>query len=544
MKKILKSKIKQHNRFLGLGLIAIFLFAISCEIPDPESVLDIRVQGNIFSHKANISITDLADQNNLNGNALKAKVTVLGNHISNTIVSEGGLYGDVLNISDGIGAFAVNPSYNGFTEPIDIELEIYGDNYLTKTVSLTINPEDTTTEINETVLNIGNVPDGVGVKLQDEILSGGLNTASISVSTDVSSDGTSADVNIPDGNIFKDENGNPITSGDLGIQIVYFDGNNDDASRASINGNVGSLVDENGETLTDVIIAPIATVDVNMSVGGTEVKEFDQPIEIIMDVNSEMINPNTGVKVAVGDEINIYSTNDNVNWSFLTKESISNVGGKLVIVFSTNHLTVFSAGFKVDICSNGKAKIKLPNDGDGFASLYLGTFIETESGAKTSTVGAKIGSDLVLVNAPSKNATLIMKPFFSTGNDIEINDIAWCSAGGSADGGITVPEAEKLKVEGVTVNANVAGKCTSTDSAIIPDNIKLFIDYAGDGTFLPAGIVRKGKIAIPGITLNKEYSLRVTYDGDTETEKYTFTSDYIEILDFKLPGDICAKLKL
>lgn len=539
MKNILKNKTKQSTGFFSICLMALFVFVIACEIPqDAGSVLEIRAETNIFSHKAFISIRDLADQNNLNGNVLKAKIIVLNDNRSNIIVSEGGDYGDIINIIDGVAAFAVNPSYRYFTAPIDLILEIYGNDYLTKTILLTINPEDFNTEINETVLKISDVPDGVGVKQQNVTLSGGSNSNSISVSTNASSDGTSADVNVPAVNIFKDINGNNINSGNLSLQVVYFDGSNDDASRASINGNIGSLKDENGQTLTNVVLAPLATVDVNMTVGGTEVKKFGKPIDIIMEINKNMINPNTKAKVAVGDEINIYSTSDNVNWSFIGKEKVTSASGKLLISFKTDHLSTFSAAFKVDTCTNGKATLTLPDDGKGFATVYLGKFITTNEGASYPTIGFRNGAQLSLVNAPSVNASLVLEPFFSSGSIVTINDIAWCGPA------VSSPNTDQLKTGGETIDLTISAKCPSGTSSIIPSKVKLFIDYDRNGYYKEVGLIENGKILIPGIVLNKTYDLKVVYDGKSGFGSYNFTSKTMKITDYDLPGEVCENLKL
>lgn len=542
MKKNIQKFISTKKIVYLTTIFATLVLAIACEIPeDAGSVLEIRAETNIFSHKTFITINDIVDQNNLNGNVLKANITILDDNRPNLIVSEGGDFTNVIDLPDGIGALAVNPSYRGFSEPINILLEIYGNDYLTKKVSLTINPEDYTTQINESMMKITSTPDGVGVKLQEEALTGGSNASDISVSTDPSTEGTSSDVNIPAGNIFKDANGNPINSGDLSVEVVHFDGKDIDASRVSNTSDIGSLEDENGQVLTNVILAPLATADVNMFVGGVEVKEFNTPIQIVMDVNEDVINPNTGTNVAAGDEINIYSTSDDSNWAYLGKEIITDAGGKLVISFETNHLSTFSAAFKVEKCVDGKAILQLPNNGSGFASVYMGKFI-TLTGAVFPTVGIKIGDKLSLVNAPSENANLVLQPFFSDGLSVTIENIAWCSS--SNDNPAEVSNINDLIPEGVTVNLNISAKCPSGNSAIIPNEVKVFIDYQGFGFFKDVGIIKDGKIALPGIVLNKSYEMKVTYDGESGFGNYTFTSENEDILDYDLPGEVCTSLNL
>jgi len=536
MKNILKKK--RNTGFLSICLIALLVFAVSCEIPENAgSVLEIRAETNIFSHKTFIYVKDLANQNNLNGKILKAKITVLNDNRPNIIVSEGGKYGSIIELNDGVGAFAVNPSYRDFSEPINISLEIYGNDYLTKTTTLTINPDDFITEINETVLKVSDVPEGVAIKQQNVALSGGSNTNAVDISTNTSSDDTSAEVTIPSKNTFKDINGNPINSGNLGVQLVYFDANNDDASRASINGNVNTLIDEDGKTLTNVILSPLATIDVKMSVGSTEVKEFSNPININLDINKNLINPNTGVKVAVGDKISIYSTSDNINWKYLGEQSIIKKGSKLQVSFNTDHLSTFSAAFKVEKCTNGKATLQLPDNGEGFASVYFGVFT-TKSGKKIPTVGAKFGASLSLINAPSEQASLKLQPFFSTGSIVIIPETSLC--GPIINNSVT----SGLKLSGETINLNISAKCPSGNSAIIPNKVSLFIDYESNNNYVFVGLINNGKISIPGITLNKKYNLKVTYNNESGTGNYTFDKKNMEIFDYDIPGETCEKLKL
>lgn len=541
----MKEITKKITKLCSFALLALAFFAVSCEIPEnPESIIELRLDTNIFTHKGFITVSDLADQNNLDGTALKAKVTVEGGSSRpDILVSEGGNFGDIWDIKDGIAGFAVNPKYAGFSEPIVFSLEIYGDNYLTKTVDLIINPEDFITEISETVLNTTKVPEGVVVKQQTETLTSGSNTTSIDVSTEVSTSGTAAAVKLPAGSVFKDVNGSPITSGNLTAQVVYYDGNDEAAVRSSINSNIKSLVDESGSKLDNVILSPVATVDVKMSLGSAAVRQFEESIEISMDINKNLINPNTGVVVAVGDELNVYSTSDNSNWTFQSKEMVTSVGGKLVLAFQTNHLTIFTAGFVVSVCdSAGGVSVELPNNGVGFAGTYLGYFLNSD-GVKTYTAAIKANGKLKLFKAPTSQASLILRPFFSTGSNIVIGSRSWC---GSAGGTVIVSQAELagLELSGVTVNITASALCPSSDAAIFPDKVAVFIDYNGDGKYDRAGVTEKGKISISGIILNKEYSVKATFNGNTGVGPYTFEQENIVILDFPVPGDLCSELGL
>jgi|UPI000379DF12 hypothetical protein len=537
---------KKITKLCSFALLALAFFTVSCEIPEsPEDIIELRLDTNIFTHKGFIAVSDLADQDNLNGTALKAKVTVEGGaERPNILVSEGGNFGDVWNINDGFAAFAINPKYAGFSEPIVFSLEIYGDNYLSKTIDLTINPADFITEISETVLNTTKAPEGVVVKEQTETLTGGSNTEPIEVATEASTSGTSAAFSVPAATVFKDDTGTPITSGNLTAQIVYFDGNDEAAVRSSANSNVKSLVDENGNTLNNVVLSPAASVDVKMFLGSTAVRQFDEPIEISIDINENLLNPNTGVSVVAGDELNIYSTNDNSNWSFQSKGTITNVEGKLVVKFFTDHLTLFTVGFVVGVCSSdASVLIDLPNGGDGFASVYQGYFLDAETQAKTYTVALKVGAKLKLFKAPSSRSSLVLKPFVSGSSNIVVTQREWCGGPGG------VVEVAAAELQGLAITTGVTVKITASvvcgsGSAIFPDKVTVFIDYNGDGNYTKVGVTDKGVISISGVTLNTEYSLKASFNGNSGVGPYTFETTDIEILDFPVPGDLCDEIGL
>tara|TARA_B110001450_G_scaffold123416_1_gene116255 strand:- start:3177 stop:4760 length:1584 start_codon:yes stop_codon:yes gene_type:complete len=527
MKKTNNKTTKKIRTFFSILSLAIVAFMISCEIPsDPSEIIELRIKTDIFNHKGFITIKDLADQTNLEGSALKATVTIEGyeGDIGDILVTEGGKKTDTWTIKDGLAGFAVNPNHS-FTEPINFKLQIFGDNYLTKTISLTISPLDFITEVRATVLNIKDVPSGVGVADETETLSSGSNASGISVTTEVSTNDTSAEVVIPSDNVFRDENGADISSGDLTVQVVYFDGNDEEAIRSSINGNVASIIDENGDELTNVTITPIATADINMTVGSSEVKGFEKYINISMDINADS-------NVQAGDVLSIFSTSDDENWEFETTAIVTVKESKLVLDFQTIHLSTFSAGFILNLCSEKTSTIFI-GDGDHYNSSYEGEF-KLSNGTIQPTTAVKFKMDdgtyaLRFDNVPFEPATLTIGDYTSP-------ELSWC-------GEIVVDLSDIQQTGGTTVHLTLSAKCTG-NSAIIPDNVKLYIDYDGSSTYTEVGIIREGKISIHNVELNNEYSLKVVYDGNSGYGTYTFNEEQMEILNYPIPGDICDELGL
>ena len=547
MKNTYRITVKKIKKIFSFAFLAITVFMVSCEIPtDPASILELRLDTNIFTHKGFISITDLADQRSLAGTALKAKVTTEDAR-PNFLVTEGGLFKDTWDINDGIAAFAVNPSYRGFTAPITFNLEISGKDYLTKNLEITITPADSITEIREAFLNLKKVPSGVAVAQQTAVLAnGGSNTAAITVATEASSTNTAAEIVVPADNSFLDANGSKITSGDLTAQVVYFDGNDEEASRSSINGNAKSIVDENGDTLTNAIIMPVATADINMSVGTTEVKKFEKEITVSMDVSARYINPSTGKTVKAGDEFKIYSTSDNGNWVFEKKAAVISRNGKFVIDIQTDHLSTFTLGTILALCDVlSDVLIPISEDLYNRASYgYKATFNLAAGGKRHGDLfkgyHPDIGYFFNANHAPKEPATLTIMEYRET-NPISFTTalLDWCAET------VVVPltDLEVLKLGGTSVNLTMSAKC-GNNAAIFPSGVRVQIDYNNDGTYTDVGYVQAGRITIPGISIGNTYSIQVFYDGKSGVLSYAFNSKEIEILDYPLPGDICGDLDL
>ena len=539
---MIKQVSKKIKMIFSLAMLASVVFIISCEIPsDPLDILELRIDTNIFTHKGFISAKDTKNQANLKGNILKAKFTIGGSQPTDIIVTEGGLIRDVINLKDGIGAFAVNPKYRGFTEPIQIDVQIYGTNYLTKNISVIIRPQDSLTSIRTNVLNTIAVPSGVAVAQQSAPLAGGTNTTPVTVNTNTSTTNTTAQVTIPAGNTFNDAAGNAITSGNLSAQVVYFDGSDNGANSSSINGDVKTLVDENGATLSNVSIAPVATADINMTVGSTEVKQFGTPIEVTLDINGGFINPETGNSVKVGEVFNIYSTSDNGNWAYQAKGTVVSNNGKLQVTFPTDHLSTFTLGTVVNKCDINTSFIPLPNGGQGFETVYNGVFkkangstINTTTVSKTTISGI---SGLLIPNIPNEQANLVLTSQSNPSISIETGLLGWCTSQTALD----ADSLNGLVLPGVTVQVDISARCSGS-SSIRPSGVVLYVDYLGDGNFTEIGVVQEGRISIPGITLNRPYKLRVYYDGDSGDGTYTFTSTNQVISDYELPGDVCTEL--
>ena len=76
-----------------------------------------------------------------------------------------------------------------------------------------------------------------------------------------------------------------------------------------------------------------------MDIDGTEVKTFSDSIEIIFKVDTALINPDTGLKYAVGDSVELWTNDSSDVWSFERYAAVQQGVNGLEIIYETDHLS-------------------------------------------------------------------------------------------------------------------------------------------------------------------------------------------------------------
>ncbi len=156
-------------------------------------------------------------------------------------------------------------------------------------------------------------------------------------------------ITVPAGVTFKDAAGNNIVGGTLTAQAVNYDAADPGFAALFPGGDLKApnVVLPNGQT-SSAFFYPAGYTEVNMYVGGVEVRNFSTPITIAMQLDPTFVAPGSALPVKAGDQLGVYSYQVSTGqFKFETNATVVDVAGKPTLSFTTNHLTGFFAGVVV-----------------------------------------------------------------------------------------------------------------------------------------------------------------------------------------------------
>jgi hypothetical protein len=176
-------------------------------------------------------------------------------------------------------------------------------------------------------------------------------------------------ISIPSGTTFKDANGNVLTGGSLTAQAINFDAGDPALVSLFPGGDLSAsnVVDKDG-TVGEAFFSPAGFTDITMFVGGVEVRQFSNPINVSIQLDPTFKMDGSATAIKAGDVLSVYSYQVSTGqFKYETEVAASVDGsGKLAIPFTTNHLTKFIVG---QVFS--KRKCKTPQI--TFIAPWLGT---------------------------------------------------------------------------------------------------------------------------------------------------------------------------
>lgn len=382
MKKITKY-------ILPLVLVAaVSLVAIRCKKPTNGIYINVNTS-DLFHYTA---LVQIADPSGRVPNDLSVAITG---------PSAAAIYGidgkKALSAPAGIVAIAVHPKMEPTAgNPLKFNLVVTGSGYLPLTIPVTIATTQKSQVIKASILNLVVPTAGVGSTSVTATANAGTVVTPITASTPTTSGVESTSITVPTGTKLQDANGNTIAGNNVSVTVNNFSTTQQTAVNLFPGGSLSSnnIIDNTGAT-TSAVLLPAGFANIQMSVGGTEVKKFSSPINISMTLDPTFKNPTTGNAIAAGQtmEIDSYDTNTG-QWKYEGVATVQNVGGNMVVNFTTTHLTIYAAVLKIsqqtslNIAINTAAPIpagqayvvgvvaRYANSGPSY-SLYAGAIILT-----------------------------------------------------------------------------------------------------------------------------------------------------------------------
>lgn len=386
--------------------------------------------------------------------------------------------------------------------PVKFNIELTGTGYLTQNIPVTMVNGRLQQVIKADVLRISDAPAGVAIATPKAALQGGTNAAEIKLETPVQNQTAEiTTISLPAGTRFQNAEGNPISGSQLSAVIAHVDPAKEDAMNIFPG---GSLIVDNveipGQGLQTGTFNPAGLVNIDMTVGGSEVKHFTQPITVAIQIDPSFTNLATGGPIRPGDVLGVYSYETGAaQWKYEGNANVQIVNGKPTVSIQTTHLTWFMVGNFVESC-DGTQSLVLSGSWLTPGIKYPMTIDAMVAGRVVGTVQADIttkNNTVSMTNLPTEGVTIRVK----NQND-EILAYKGIPDGCSGTNGITL---NRPSVVNKTVTMQLYVRCPN-NVAVIGVLPTFYLYYrvtkptADVSGYKLLGVVEKGFISTTALT--------------------------------------------
>jgi hypothetical protein len=499
----------------------LFILAISClsllflQCTKPSENFDFSINADVFDQTVALKFYDAATPGVAPKNIV---LTVSG-------VDAAGIYEisgkKTFNVVDGIISLGIHPSAAPVEgRPTHFIVEAKAEGYLSVRVPVTVLAGQETKMISTSMINTDNPPEGVSVAEETVELEGGVTVDPVTVATPAAAGETSASVGISPGTSFRDANGNTISGSTLTASLVYFS----TSSAASLNAfpgngfNSDDIKDAQGNTVSGMFQTAGFTA-INMSLSGTQVRSFSQPIEVAIGVSATQTNPATGQPFAVGDVIPVWSYQEETGaWAFEKEGTITNNNGNLEIAFETAHLTYYNLAFLQTTCEVAKVTFQtgLPEPETFLVDIFAGneTTIPAIGGYIIQVANNGVAS---FENIPTGDVTL--RVYRNIAENSQTNWKIRSTPIGTYTGNLcgNQPTISLNIPVSQPITFNIEGKCrNNAANPVVRPTVDVWYRINGSRSeFMMLGHVSKGHFKTTNLNFMSTYDFKVIWDGGT-----------------------------
>ncbi|UEG53346.1 hypothetical protein LLH06_20635 [Mucilaginibacter daejeonensis] len=428
--------------------------------------------------------------------------------------------GNNFTVTDGILPLSLtkdaNPSLNN---PVTYNIYVEVPGFVPVATTITT----TNTNISMPVIPLveyASPASGTAAVVKQNNISAGTTPAAVVLATTTNATTTEASsVRLAGGTQLLDESGKVINSTTLKSNIVYFGTGNTQSLNAFPGGfDAQGAIDAEGKKLpqgTNFVTAGLLSI--NMAAGNTSVKGFSKPVDLTMELNSELVNPQTKRTVKAGDLIPIWSMNEQTgNWKYeSTATVVTGSNGKLVVNFPITHLSSWAANWTSNTCgSDLTVNVRADQETSGDYVISLVTANEQPVSSVT-TNKLYNGYTTIMNNIPSDAGNMKLIAYSRDGNALtkigETMTFDPCSAGS-----VTITLANRSVGEYVKTNVKVTAKCTNKQVIAYPSAwITLKNTTTGENT----NLYMSDGIATANLANGSSYAISTNYAGRSYTSE-------------------------
>lgn len=353
---------KNTYKYIGLFTALVIALFINQSCSNPFEGITTILTNIKIDHSVNVQIID-ANPDARNPYPSKAIVTLGGDAVDNGLIYS--TDGKLLTTAEGSATvvrstvtLAVRPfTIISESKPLRFYIKAEAANYISNTKEIVITSLDSLQTVKLPLLKIATLPEGIAIETTTETAVAGDLTRDVDVIVESKVEGTTTTETVvtatfPASTDYIDASNNIITtSGDFVVTVVSVSAETPEAIAALPGGlQAATITDEAPAT---IILA--GAVEINASIGGTDIKSFSEPIAFEIKISDEVFNPVTQAVIKAGDELPVWSKEDNsVLWKREGSATIVDdpATGGLKVTMQVNHLSTWMVGFFVQDCAN------------------------------------------------------------------------------------------------------------------------------------------------------------------------------------------------
>ncbi|GGG88781.1 hypothetical protein GCM10011416_01390 [Polaribacter pacificus] len=566
----MKKYIHKKAVFAAVTILGI----IGCtEFTEKIEDFNIGVTNAIFEQTATLELTDVhGNQQDI----IDTDFTVVFSGAdADKLVSEAGEF--AITENDGFIQLSVNPNKSVGVKELNFDVTVSGGSYKTATYAVKI--ADTISKVTLPMLNEAKTL-GLERKSNSTSLTNDATTSIVTMETSKEKSLTSTKISIPVGTKFMDANGAAVTGSNLTTNIKNI-GPFGLVLDTEIDLEHMEVFDQNSNKITNKTLSLIGYTTIDISLDGKKITKSTTPVTVSIGVENNIYNLETGATFKIGDSYPIYKNDQTTNnWTFYQNGTVvkDNTNGMLRIEFTTTEMVRFGAGALTaktankSLANDCTSSNQTKDDQTFLRGGFGGSSVIAPGGNGTVTFGGVFSPSaqvtFTLTGESVSSATLAktqndginpqvtqflqrVTQFLQTLNITEFKDAVQLQVTKHVGSSTVSEDVEKEDIcAGVdAVNAAAASipdikidvSANCNDKTLVPDGIVLYVEK-DDQTFKNVGTIKNGKLTLKGFELNKEYTFKIMYQGQSYVNKWTFDSATFKIENFNIPASVCNKL--
>ncbi len=355
---------------------------------------------------------------------------------------------------------------------------------------------------------------GSGVIVATKVITGGTSSSDISFTTATNAGmAQKSDIAIPAGTTFLDAAGQSVGGSQLEARIVH-SGFAADGSFANLPGDgfAANLIGANGQPVAEgAYLDPVGSVSINMFAGGKEVKSFNKPVTLDMEINSSTINPTTNQAFKENETIPLWSLNTQTGqWKNEGNAIVvKNTVGVLVARAQINHLTEWVYAIRGSTGCTASITINRPSDKEDETFTFT-DLVKKSTGSFTLKKGEKTKTFSGGIIRSANKLTVTAGADKYVNREIVTPQGTFC--------GVTTVFNFVEKPDLVGVDLDIKFKCTTKD---LLTGINSFITITPVGTSSSSSYSLTKGIGSGTITNGVTYKIVASVDGVAYTSQFT-----------------------